>query len=272
LARAVLSSRCMRALTLGSCLAVAVTLAFTGNLLLEAALRVPPEATLRAPRGEDERQLMLDRERLARTFGTPLRPRPGPAPTRPLPLKLLGTLDDHAAAMADASTGQCRTLRIGDRWNDVELIGVGHGRVTVRRDGTLEEVAMGGVTSAAILPVASAALAISFTPRGASLAMQRSELERQLPLLTQRAMDGGRIVPAFEGGKLSGFRLLSVRADSLYAELGLRSGDVLETVNGASLSSPAVAVGLVTSLRDQRQISVVVNRGGERLTWDLSLN
>ncbi|MBS1152685.1 MAG: ral secretion pathway protein, partial [Myxococcaceae bacterium] len=190
------------------------------------------------------------------------------APTRPLPLKLLGTLDDHAAAMMEAPSGRCRTLRVGDRWNDVELVGVGHGRVTVRRDGWLEEVGIGAPSPAP----GSARLPIELTARGASLSMPRTELERQLPELTQRAMSGGRIVPAFEGGAMTGFRLLAVQPGSLYEELGLKSGDVLETVNGASLANPEVAFGLMTQLRGQRQVALVVNRGGQRLRWELSLN
>ncbi|MBS1149317.1 MAG: hypothetical protein H6Q89_1015, partial [Myxococcaceae bacterium] len=138
----------MRAFTLGSCLAVAVTLAFCANLLLEAALRPsPPDPVLRAPRLEAGPP-PLDPGRLSRAFGTPLRPRSVAAPTRPLPLKLLGTLDDHAAAMMEAPSGRCRTLRVGDRWNDVELVGVGHGRVTVRREGWLEEVGIGAPSPA----------------------------------------------------------------------------------------------------------------------------
>ena len=258
----------MRVFTLGSCLAIAVTLAFSTNLLIETSLRGPlPECSLRAPR-TDERQLALDLGRLSRAFATPPQPRPAAAVRPALPLKLIGTLDDHAAAMVETSSGQCRTLRIGDRWNDVELLSVGHGRVIIRRAGALEEVSAGGTTS----PALTSRLPIAFTPHGAAIAMQRSELERQLPELARRAMEGGRIVPAFEGPTMIGFRLLAVRAGSLFEELGLKTGDVLETLNGASLSKPEVALGLMTRLRDQRQVALGVKRGDERLTWELSLN
>lgn len=261
----------MRPFILGSCLAVAVTLAFCANLILEAKLSTRVELTLRAPRTAKDPHLPLDADRLARTFGTPLRPRAGAAPTRPLPLKLLGTLDEHAAAVMDASSGVCRTMRVGDLWHDIELVGVGHGRVTLRRDGLIEELGIGG-TSTPPVAAAPSSFPISFSPGGASLRLARSDLERQLPELARRAMEGGRVVPAFEGSTMIGFRLHAVRPGSLYDELGLKNGDLLESVNGNSLSNPEVALGLMTGLRNQRHIALKVNRGGERLTWDLSLN
>ena len=259
----------MRSLTVGTCRAVAITLAFVANVLIDAALYI-------APPGLDQRRFTarddprpLDAQRLSTGLATPLRPRAAQPPARPLPLKLLGTLDDYAAAMADAASGQCRTMRPGDRWGDVELVAVGHGRVTLRRAGALEELAVGATGA----PVTGAsAFPISFTARGASLAMARAELLRQLPDLVERALAGGRIVPAFESGTVSGFRLVAVRPGSLYEELGLKTGDVLEAVNGAPLSNPDVAFGLMARLRDQPKVALVVNRAGQRLTWELSLN
>ncbi len=259
----------MRALTLGSCLAVAVTLAFTANQIIDASLRAPAHATLRPPRLEDRGGAALDEGRLSRALGTPMRPKSLAAPTRPMPLKLLGTLDDHAAAMIETTSGQCRTLRIGDRWNDIELVGVGHGRVTVRRDGAIEEVGIGVTLTP---PPASSRIPIAITPRGAALSMQRSELERQLPELVARALQGGQIIPAFQGSTMIGFRLLAVRPGSLYEELGLKTGDVFETVNGASLADPSIALSLLPRLREQKQVALTVNRGGQRLSWELSLN
>jgi hypothetical protein len=259
----------MRAFTLGSCLAVAVTLASSGNLMLEGWLRILPDPRLRAPRRE-ARPAELDSNRLSRAFRTPLRPKTGPVSRRALPLKLVGTLDAHAAAMVEVSSGHCRTLRVGDRWDGVELLEIGHGRATVRREGLLEEITV-GATIASSSPVTSS-LPITFSQRGAEISMPRAELERQLPDFAKRLISGGRVIPAFAGSKMIGLRLLAVKPESLYSELGLLSGDLLETVNGVSLTSPEVALGLTSQLREQSRISVGVNRGGERLMWNLSLD
>lgn len=260
----------MRLLTLASCLAVAVTLAWSANLLIDAALTPPPAPRPRAAIRLAVAPRPLDPARLARAFGTPLRPRePAPPPPRPLPLKLLGTLDSHAAALLDAASGQCRTLRVGDRWNDVEVVGVGHGHVTVRRDGLEEELGVGRALSVAAV---RAGLPIALTATGATLAMRRADLEQQLPDLARRAMEGGRVVPAFQGSTMVGFKLFAVRPGSLYEELGLQNGDVLESVNGAPLSNPQVAFTLLGRLRDSPSVAVSVDRGGQKLTWQLRLD
>jgi len=258
----------MRPLVLGSCLAVSVTFTLVANHIVEQTLHGPYELALRPPRLPQPFSPPLDAERLARTFGTPLRPKRVSAPTRPLPLKLLGTLDDHAAALLESTTGQCRTLRIGDRWNDVELLGVGHGRVTLRRDGRMEELGVGTTFSVS----AARALPIVLTASGGSLSMLRAELDRQLPELLTKLMTGGRVVPAFENGAMAGFRLVAVRPGSLYELLGLRSGDLLETINGQSLSNPEAVMGMMGRLREQRTIAVAVKRDDQQLTWNLTLD
>lgn len=265
LARGVLSIHSMRAFTLGCCLAVAVTVAVSANQLIDGALRDPPPAAEHRGHRADESLPTLDGARLARLLGTPLRPRTSSAPRRPLPFKLLGTLDDHAAALADSASGQCRTLRIGESWNGVELVEVGHGRIAVEQEGVLVGLGIG-----APAPTVGAPLSIGLTPRGANVAVSRAELERQLPALAQRALEGAHLVPSFSGSTMIGFKLFAVRPGSLYEELGLKNGDVFESVNGLSVANPA-ALGMLSRLKDERRVSLVVSRGGERLTWELNV-
>jgi general secretion pathway protein C len=44
-----------------------------------------------------------------------------------------------------------------------------------------------------------------------------------------------RIVPAFKGGVAVGFKLFSIRPDSIYGKAGLQNGDIVTSINGYDL-------------------------------------
>ena len=74
-----------------------------------------------------------------------------------------------------------------------------------------------------------------------------------------------RILPVGCSGH-SGVRLYAIRPDSLLARLGIRSGDIVRSVNGIELSSPDKAIGLYHTLRTAQHVSVELVRGGQTLT------
>ena len=71
-----------------------------------------------------------------------------------------------------------------------------------------------------------------------------------------------RIVPAREGDAFVGFKLFGVRKGSIPEALGLKSGDILRTVNGLPLSSPDEALAIYSRLRQASDITLTVTRGG----------
>ena len=64
-------------------------------------------------------------------------------------------------------------------------------------------------------------------------------------------------------GQSNGFKLSEIQPDSLFQQIGLRDGDVLTGVSGQSVSDPAKAMELLTTLRNQSSISLTVIRGGQ---------
>jgi len=72
-----------------------------------------------------------------------------------------------------------------------------------------------------------------------------------------------RIVPALKDGKPSGFKLFAVRPGSLYAELGIRNGDVIQSINGLELSTPETALGAYARLRTASEFVVQLERRGQ---------
>ncbi|MBI5497792.1 MAG: hypothetical protein HY904_22485 [Deltaproteobacteria bacterium] len=84
--------------------------------------------------------------------------------------------------------------------------------------------------------------------------------EEVLGRLSEVAMEG-RWLPYFENGKITGFKLAQTVPNSAFDKIGLKSGDVIKSVNGYDISSPDKMLDVFTKLRDARDINVDVQRG-----------
>ena len=91
--------------------------------------------------------------------------------------------------------------------------------------------------------------------------IDRTMLNEELNDLTKLGSQA-RVVPNYKGGKYEGFKLIGVRPNSLYRAIGIRSGDVVKSVNGQELNSPNKAIKLFDELRSESKISVELERGG----------
>lgn len=95
--------------------------------------------------------------------------------------------------------------------------------------------------------------------------IDRSEVDSALDNMNQ-LFTQVRAVPHFEGGKSVGFRLFAIRQGSIFDEIGLKNGDVIQQVNGADLSDPAKALALFQQLRNEQNITVNILRNKENKT------
>lgn len=74
-----------------------------------------------------------------------------------------------------------------------------------------------------------------------------------------------RIRPKIEGGNVVGFSLLGVHTGTLLKLLGLRSGDVVSSINGFQLTGPQSALDVYARLRVASDIRVSGTRNGKPL-------
>lgn len=72
-----------------------------------------------------------------------------------------------------------------------------------------------------------------------------------------------RIMPHYQNNQPAGFRLVWVRKGSLYSQIGLKSGDVVQQINGKNLSVGS-ALGLYSKLPYAKQLRVNIIRKGVR--------
>lgn len=101
-------------------------------------------------------------------------------------------------------------------------------------------------------------------------AIDRSMLDNQLKDLPKLQQDG-RVVPHYKDNQYQGFKLVGVRPGSLYRAIGIRSGDVITSVNGNKIDSPNKALELFEQLKNSSNIAVEIERRGQPKTLSYTI-
>jgi len=265
----------------------------TVNLFFEAAIAPAPSAP--AARGSarsatSEAPATLDLAKLSQMTGLPL-PAPeteedGPKPDMSaepvrtsLRVKLLGTLVSTApgwsiASILDLGNQKSSTLMVGDRVQSAEVLSIQRDRVIIANNGRREFIGAEAGDGAPPPPPIATTRPVTepAQPYGAGIKaldennyeIPRGEVDRALANLNDLAMQA-RIVPAFKDGQAEGFKLFSIRPDSLYSKIGIVNGDVIKRINGFEMNSPEKALEIYTKLKDTNRIDIELDRNGSTL-------
>ncbi len=272
----------------------------TGNAFLESALMPLPSggrAKVTRPK-QVEPLAALNPERLSKLTGLPLPKEPEvTAPTTPtidlnappvrssLRVKLLGTLlaglpEYSVASIQDVVTLKSQTYMVGDTVQTAEILEIERARVIVLHNNRREYIDGTPGDGSAVayapppMPVVpavraaggdappSVALGTTIKPIGENeYEIPRAEIDKTLSNLNDVAMQA-RIVPAFKDGVAQGFKLFSIRPDSIYTKIGIQNGDVIKRINGYDLNSPEKALEIYSKLKEASRIDIEVERNG----------
>jgi general secretion pathway protein C len=279
----------------------ALILARTANFFVEAKIAALPEAYAQKPAERARAQetfASLSIERLAALTGLPLpmvepdvmEPQladPNAAPVKSaLRVKVLGTLMASApewsiASVQDMSVNDSTTYMVGDHLQGAEVIVIERKRVILLNNGRREFIddqpGDASLPIAAAPPMGSPPVAASpvntTAPGGLGIRalneneyeVPRAEIDRTLGDLNNVAMQA-RIVPAFKDGVAHGFKLFSIRPDSIYSKIGIQNGDVIKRINGFDMNSPEKALEIYAKLKENtNRIDIELERNGSPL-------
>ena len=79
------------------------------------------------------------------------------------------------------------------------------------------------------------------------------------------------VAPKMEGGSSVGMEIRGIRSGTLLTKLGIKNGDILEAVNGQSLTSTDAALGAYTTLRTSDKFNLSIRRKGESMIINYNL-
>lgn len=196
-----------------------------------------------------------------------------------LPLQLLGTVASNDgflsnAAILDRGTRKHQVVFIGDTLTahpKVEVVGIRRGtvflqngpkreRLDLREEDEKQAVRRGPATRQA-----RAKRPAQREARGGKrnkLADRVSALRQPQNKRTTSALySQARIVPEWEDGKMVGVRLNQVKPGSLYDEVGIESGDVIQSLNGIEIDSPQASSRLLTEFARADEFTIELADG-----------
>ncbi len=105
-----------------------------------------------------------------------------------------------------------------------------------------------------------------------SFAIKRADLLKYTNDLSSILMQA-RAVPNREPGtgNINGFRILDMQPGSIYEQLGLQRMDIIKTVDGTPVDSPAKAMELYNTLKNSPKVSIQIERNGksETMTYNI---
>jgi general secretion pathway protein C len=206
----------------------------------------------------------------------------GPAVKSKLPLNLIGTIV-HVNPGKSVATIQLKTTNMVTPYlpndqieNMATLIRVQRRKAIIRNleNSHLEYIEIPDDTKVSFAKTAAPATAGVFTQQGDTIAIKRTDLNnylKNLPDLLQQATAVPNIVPG-TGGEVDGFKMLGIEPNSVFSQIGLKVGDVLKSVNGEKVNSPAKAMELYNSLRNEGHIELEIERDGRPTALNFNIN
>jgi general secretion pathway protein C len=215
------------------------------------------------------------------TDGTQVADTSGPARETTLPLTLVGTIV-HANPGKSVATLQIKgaTEKILPYIPNDDIEGLATLIKVDRKKIFIRNLSSGGLEYVQIKD--DSTLSFSKKSPGVTLdgpvikeapdtfAISRNDLETQMnnlpELLTQ-----ARAIPNMVGGRVDGFKVVEIQDDSLFHKFGIVQNDVIMSVDGDNLDSPAKAMELYNALKNKQQVQITVNRGGKPLTMTYNI-
>lgn len=206
------------------------------------------------------------------------------APETRLKLTLTGAVassDNATSAAIIESAGKQETYSIGENIKGTRAVleKVFNDRVLLKVSGRLETLMIEGVdfnkNVKAIKP-AKTQQAIKKPPskrfsspnivdqrNNKALTQSTKSLRKDLDADPGKITDYLKISPKRENGKIGGYRLMPGKDPTFFQSAGLKSGDVAIQMNGFDLTEPREAAQALQSLKEQREVSILLDRNGE---------
>ncbi len=193
-----------------------------------------------------------------------------------LDARLLGTLvlNDPSQSLAIIECkGETGTYATRETFADATLVRISRYRVEFYRNNQLEyldsEEAKGaGQTdeNGSDIPRGDRAGKGVVKKGDNQFEIAKEKLEASLSDLNS-ILKQARAVPSIVNGVTEGFKIVAIKPDSIYKQLGIQNGDVIQRVNGSEINSIESSLSLFQTLRSESNFTIDLKRRGEKVTY-----
>jgi len=195
-----------------------------------------------------------------------------------LKIALLGTVTGSSqntyAVIEETNKRKQGLFKVGDSIQDAVIKMILRGKVVVRVENRDEILTM--EETAAPSSGTEDKRAVSRPPRrsrgtdrttGRNVTVSRSEVEASLNNINQ-LLTQARVRPHFKDGKPDGLSISRIKKDSFFSKLGLRDGDIIQSIDDKNIESPDDIMDLYKRLQSGSSVGIQVDRRGQRQTMN----
>lgn len=215
------------------------------------------------------------------------------APETNLNLTLTGVVasdDEHLSAAIIQNKGSQEVYAIDETIDGTRAVlkKVYYDRVHIRHSGRLETLMLDGIdykepnnnkmnTSQRPKAPISKSITDEATAqidkrKNAELAKQAQELRDDINEDPGNITDYLKIAPKRENGEIIGYQLMPGKNPNFFQSAGLKSGDVAIQMNGYDLSQGTEAAQALKALKEEQEVSLLVDRNGDITEILFSIN
>lgn len=212
------------------------------------------------------------------------------APETKLRLTLSGTVASDDVSIAAAiieNNGKQETYGVGDKITGTRAVldSVATDRVLIKQSGRLETLMLDGFdytkaqnnrisntnNNASVLPTNKRSVNLPRMNAPKILDQRDNELLNRTAMQLKndinedpgKITDYLKIIPKRENGNIVGFQLMPGKESEFFQSSGLKSGDVAIQMNGLDLTIPSEAAQALQALKEEQELSLLVDRNGE---------
>lgn len=180
------------------------------------------------------------------------------------------------ATVAASAGAESQNYRIGDSLpGDAKIYDIQRNQLFFTRRGRKEYIEVdrlpsamgsaGGVNTFA--PPAGEGIRIS----GDNITITRAKVEASLGDLNKIIQDSRMSPNVGPDGRVDGFKVFAIRKGSLFEQLSLKNGDVIQKINGTAIDSIEKALPMLQLLKSESSISIEMSRGGAKKTLSIAI-
>ena len=97
------------------------------------------------------------------------------------------------------------------------------------------------------------------------LLIDRTEVDKALSNLN-KVLTQARCVPHVEGGRPAGYKCFQIVPGSIYDKIGMKNGDIIESINGTEINDPGQAFSLFSKLKTEPTVQITLKRNDRVIT------
>jgi type II secretion system protein C len=98
---------------------------------------------------------------------------------------------------------------------------------------------------------------------GNNITVTRAKVDETMANMNKVLQDA-RMVPNYNNGVVDGFKVFGIKSDSIFQQLGLKNGDVINQINGTTVDGLEKALPMLQLLKTQDNFEIGITRRGSK--------